>query len=381
MIVRIFWEKKGEFTMKSNWVSWTEADSTQSYCKELIEAINKQIEWYEKNSSYAEDSYIRANLQSIKNFIEAIPNSSDIIFIKKIVDTFFDIMNTKQKVVNQLEKELKSIKAQCELAASADPNGTSTHESHDDGILNETELQNKFVTYMLNQGKSTYTANDYCSRIRNTWDIFDKACEGYCEESARLPEELVTSVDTATFLPNSPLLNAYYHIEELSYYINKRIDNDSGNRNLINARSALNTFAKALCGGTHEKATPTKSESSNRDFSKFIFQGKTYGKSRLVLAVVQEFVKNNPLVTLAELKTVFYDQLQGSSFGVVRSVNEVPAKYKGEGGNVKRYFVNPNEIIDLKDGNRAIVSTQWSANIEKFIKHVTEELGYEIEKS
>ena len=70
--------------MKSNWVSWTEADSTQSYSKELIEAINRQIEWYEKNSSYAEDSYIRANLQSIKNFIEAIPNSSDIIFIKKI---------------------------------------------------------------------------------------------------------------------------------------------------------------------------------------------------------------------------------------------------------------------------------------------------------
>ena len=119
--------------------------------------------------------------------------------------------------------------------------------------------------------------------------------------------------------------------------------------------------------------------SDNRDYSKYIFEGKTYGKGKLVLAVVQKYVADNPTVTFDDLQKTFPDMLQGSK-GVVRLFDSVSPEDRGENGAIKRYYVNNDEIIKL-NGLKVLVSDQWGAgNVEKFIENAVNNLNLDIQK-
>ena len=119
--------------------------------------------------------------------------------------------------------------------------------------------------------------------------------------------------------------------------------------------------------------------SDNRDYSKYIFEGKTYGKGKLVLAVVQKYVADNPTVTFDDLQKTFPDLLQGSK-GVVRLYDSVSPEDRGENGAIKRYYVNNDEIIKL-NGLKVLVSDQWGAgNVEKFIENAVNNLNLDIQK-
>ena len=90
-----------------------------------------------------------------------------------------------------------------------------------------------------------------------------------------------------------------------------------------------------------------------------------------------KYVEDHQPTTFDELESVFPSHIQGS-LGVVRRIEDVSDKYKGIGG-VKRYFVD--DVIYLASGEQVIVCTQFGAtNTEKFVEHVTNELGYAIEK-
>lgn len=109
------------------------------------------------------------------------------------------------------------------------------------------------------------------------------------------------------------------------------------------------------------------------DYSKYYFEGQTYGKSKLVLAVVNAYVRSNPGITYTNLKTIFHDNLQGST-GVIATPAEARAKRKDP---EKRFFTN--FPVMLTDGP-IWVCTQWGiGNIDNFIKK-TESLGYKITK-
>ena len=119
--------------------------------------------------------------------------------------------------------------------------------------------------------------------------------------------------------------------------------------------------------------------SDNRDYSKYMFEGKTYGKGKLVLAVVQKYVADNPTVTFEDLQKTFPDMLQGSK-GVVRLFDSVSPEDRGENGAIKRYYVNNDEIIKL-NGLKVLVSDQWGAgNVEKFIENAVNNLNFDIQK-
>ena len=119
--------------------------------------------------------------------------------------------------------------------------------------------------------------------------------------------------------------------------------------------------------------------SDNKDYSKYIFEGQTYGKGKLVLAVVQKYVADNPTITFDDLQKAFPDSLQGSK-GVVRLFDSVSPEDKGIGA-VKRYYVNSREEIPLASGEKVLVSDQWGAgNIEKFIKNAVDNLSFDIQK-
>ncbi|MDD2435768.1 MAG: hypothetical protein PHO63_05930 [Bacilli bacterium] len=109
-----------------------------------------------------------------------------------------------------------------------------------------------------------------------------------------------------------------------------------------------------------------------KDNTKYIFNGIKYSKRRLVLAIVKEYVKHNPKITVNELQTVFDSSLQGS-FGVIveKSIATKTSDYE------KRFFAKKDEEINLIDGV-CVVCSQWTlTRINGFIVRVRQ-LGFEI---
>lgn len=112
--------------------------------------------------------------------------------------------------------------------------------------------------------------------------------------------------------------------------------------------------------------------SAKRNIKKYAFNNQSYGKGRLVLAVVKEYVVDHPKTSFVELASVFPKELQGSS-GVF--VEQAVAEDVFERAGHKRHFIKPDELIKL-DNIKIAVSTEWSVeNIDKIIEKA-ETLGY-----
>jgi len=107
------------------------------------------------------------------------------------------------------------------------------------------------------------------------------------------------------------------------------------------------------------------------DKSTYIFNGNTYGKGRLVLAVVEQYVSNNHGLAKKELEESFPSALQGS-IGVISSIEEAEGKYEG-----KRHFVK--NAIKLTNETVAVCNQWGSKNIDMFLQHAAGELGYNID--
>jgi hypothetical protein len=99
----------------------------------------------------------------------------------------------------------------------------------------------------------------------------------------------------------------------------------------------------------------------NKDYTKYFFNGQKFGKSRLVLAVIKDYVERNQPITYSQLKATFPDYLQGRE----TFTSEIDAKLKRD----RRNFIEADELITLADETIA-VSTQWGLdNINPFINH------------
>jgi hypothetical protein len=102
-------------------------------------------------------------------------------------------------------------------------------------------------------------------------------------------------------------------------------------------------------------------QSTGKDYTKYIFNGQTYAKSRLVLAVIQDYVIRNPITTYNELQQIFPNTLQGQETFTTATI----AKQKPS----IRNFIKYDELINLSDEQIA-VSTQWGrGNIERFVDY------------
>ena len=111
-----------------------------------------------------------------------------------------------------------------------------------------------------------------------------------------------------------------------------------------------------------------------RDTTKYIFEGKRYGKNRLVLAVVQKYVSMSPDISAEKLMTIFDRSIQGS-LGVIRLAREAKYAY---GDHERRFFFQPHEIIHTSTED-CVVCTQWGKfNIGNFIARA-EQLGMHIQ--
>ncbi|MCL2791889.1 MAG: GIY-YIG nuclease family protein [Spirochaetaceae bacterium] len=111
-----------------------------------------------------------------------------------------------------------------------------------------------------------------------------------------------------------------------------------------------------------------------KDHTQYKFKDTYFGKGRLVLAVIDDFVKNNAQYSYNELEKIFNKEIQGS-VGVIGKYEVVLEKYK----NIKhkRHFLN--DAVMLNNGEKIVVSTEWgTGNINKFIEKA-KELGFIIE--
>ena len=138
---------------------------------------------------------------------------------------------------------------------------------------------------------------------------------------------------------------------------------------ILNLKKRVEQLEKLIIDTKPKKSEPS---ASNRDKTKYMFQGKVYAKNRLVLAVIKNYVQQfNP--TFDELAKLFDKSLQGS-LGVIELYSNAIKISDAS----KRFFLKDEDVIDLKDAKVA-VCTQWGIfNIVKFIKQA-KSLGFDIE--
>lgn len=98
---------------------------------------------------------------------------------------------------------------------------------------------------------------------------------------------------------------------------------------------------------------------SDKDRTKYEFEGNTYGKGRLVLAVIKAYVRDHKNITFTELRNTFPESLQ-KSYGIFQMLESDKVKRSRVKG-YKRFYFGEDEIIELNDRDKTkiVVSSQW----------------------
>lgn len=111
---------------------------------------------------------------------------------------------------------------------------------------------------------------------------------------------------------------------------------------------------------------------------KYALNNQPLAKRQIVLAVVKEYIKNNPSKTFLDLKNIFPDNLQGP-LGVFQDDKEMLNKYTNNIKEYKtRFFTKDADKIKLQSENRTIiVCGEWGHNFDNFFPCATE-LGFDI---
>ena len=115
---------------------------------------------------------------------------------------------------------------------------------------------------------------------------------------------------------------------------------------------------------------------SGMDYTQYEFKGERYGKGRLVVAVIRDWVESNKPTDIEELRKVFPQDI--ASNGTFALLDE--ALPKG-GKDRARYFIVGKVRIYFNDGTCYVVSSQWGKG-ERFTRfiEIARELGYAIEE-
>lgn len=106
-----------------------------------------------------------------------------------------------------------------------------------------------------------------------------------------------------------------------------------------------------------------------KDRSKIMFNKEMYSKPKFVHAFVAAFVdENNP--DMKELQAAFPDDLH-PAYPTVMDVNELEEKV------AKRFYTRENQVIELRDGTKVAVCSDWGVNnMYKFMEFLREQKNY-----
>ncbi len=114
-----------------------------------------------------------------------------------------------------------------------------------------------------------------------------------------------------------------------------------------------------------------KTVKGKKDTSKYTFNGKAYGKGRLVLAVVKDYVSKNPNITFDELKKAFPDEWQAGGTKKLDNRDVFArlsyAEKKFEDTGKRNHFFKEGETIQLSDEVIAVNNGWGIGNIGDFV--------------
>ena len=96
---------------------------------------------------------------------------------------------------------------------------------------------------------------------------------------------------------------------------------------------------------------------TTRDITKYVFNGNSYGKGPLLLAVVKHLVSTNREYTLPDLQKTFPDEMI-RPYGVIKELRK--AKLTSSGGR-DRFFLKQHQLINTADKKVVAVSNQVGA--------------------
>ena len=218
-----------------------------------MKKIDELIGWYEQNSLTPHDCMVSIELEKINSLYDRYKDHTNEMFVEEMIESFCKIIEKQQEKASELEENLKNeINANSYDGGIFSENQPFGHsfmtaanfrcdnmsrslEEIIDDFNDDRQLQNAFTQYCLSNGISSYTVNDYCSRIKKTWKSFD---DDY--RNGNLKDNLVSKFPEIPW--DSVLMNVYYNIEALTEYVKGKIAETEGNRNWLNARAAINKF-------------------------------------------------------------------------------------------------------------------------------------------
>ena len=119
-----------------------------------------------------------------------------------------------------------------------------------------------------------------------------------------------------------------------------------------------------------KRAEQRASQQSSRDYSKYRFNGETYNKRKLALAVITHWINDRQPTSLAHIT----DYL--SRFNLPRAVILVEQITQR---NLNRWHCATEDLIRLESGEQIAVSNQWGGNLPSLLEAM-EQQGYLIEK-
>ena len=180
--------------------------------------------------------------------------------------------------------------------------------------------------------------------------------------------------ETSTEQPHVETVNEEQHVEELKTTNESQIIEQPIAIGEPSTTETIVISNKNEVVDTRDKLKePAISKTTERDNSKFLFNGIEMNKGQLVRSVVAQYVADNAGTTFKKLKEVFPDTLL-KRFGIFQ--DEERAR-EISGKKYDRYFFKEEHVIKLKDKN-IVVTNQWTAeNLKPFLE-VAKQLGYEI---
>ena len=190
--------------------------------QKIKEQISLTID--QANSTY--EDLIIAILKYTDDLYEIIGRDSvgDKEYVDRVIEIFSVIMNRQRRQILELENKYENMF----LISDKSNDCASASAPYMKEFASDEDVYKAFEYYLMNEVNkplSSYTINDYCSRIKILYSVLqDNSMNGQALET--------------------PLLDAYHNLREVQLQLNRRIETDKENRNLANARAALNKFGE-----------------------------------------------------------------------------------------------------------------------------------------
>lgn len=113
---------------------------------------------------------------------------------------------------------------------------------------------------------------------------------------------------------------------------------------------------------SHKKnARVTKRMNENRDYSKFAFNSMRFGKGKLFLALVTQYIKDHPGISADAVNKKF--AINGN-YDTVLPLSSA----KRLSGEKKRYFIGPDQVVTINKKPFAVTNQITSLNLPPLIK-------------